>query len=206
MCGVLASGRYESEELRILRRTLDPGDRVLELGTGLGLLAIHCARKVGSERVFSVEANPALEPLVRRNFALNEVSPELEIAVLGAEEGQRRLHVPVDFWASSLVHHGQWRGAPWHLRRGTRVVEVPARPLHDKLAEASPNYLVVDIEGGEGELAEVWHLEGIEKLLIEVHPAAIGKGAVARVVRSIEAQGLRLWEQLSGPLTRFYGR
>ena len=49
-------GYYEAPELACLRR----------------------ARRVGSERVFTFEANPALRPLIEETFRLNGVAPWLE--------------------------------------------------------------------------------------------------------------------------------
>lgn len=206
MRGVLSDGSYEAQERRILARTLEPGDRVLEIGTGVGLLAIACARRVGDANVHTFEANPALEPLIRRNFALNGVQPELRIAILADAPGTRTLHVPADFWASSQVPHARWRGAPAHLARSARRVDVPSEPLRDTMARLRPTYLVVDTEGGEVDLARIWDLTGVQKLLIEVHPNAIGAEAVREVIRSIEAQGLRPEKALSAGPSRFFVR
>ena len=206
MRGVLARGSYEAAERRVLARTLEDDDRVLEIGTGVGLLAVLCARRLASDRVHTFEANPALEPLIRRNFALNGVSPSLAIAILAEGEGTRTFHVPRDFWAGSEVPHARWRGAPGHLARSSKPVAVPTRPLHETLTRLRPTFLVVDTEGGEAELARIWDLGGVRKLLVEVHAAAIGREAVAAVERSIEAQGLRNVPELSFGHSRFFAR
>ena len=53
------SGRYEREELRLVREVLSPSDVVLEVGAGLGTCSpAYCAKQLGSARVFAYEANP----------------------------------------------------------------------------------------------------------------------------------------------------
>ena len=64
-------GFYEKEELKLVKYLLDENDIVMELGTGLGLLSSYCAKKIGSHRVFTYEANPALETYIRHTYRLN---------------------------------------------------------------------------------------------------------------------------------------
>jgi FkbM family methyltransferase len=162
--GALYRGRYEAPELACLQRALRPSDVVLELGTGLGLLAAYCARRVGSERVFTFEANPGLRPLIEETFRLNGVAPTLETVMLGPACGRRAFYVDQDFWRSSTV-------------RGTRPVQevdVPVRSFNEELARTRPSVLIIDIEGGEAELIEHMRLEGVRTVIIELHPRFIG--------------------------------
>ena len=52
----MRNSRYEGGECATLRRVLRPGDRVLELGAGVGLISTVAAQVPGVERVVSVEA------------------------------------------------------------------------------------------------------------------------------------------------------
>lgn len=47
----LIEGRHTREERRLLIHRLDPDDVVMELGGGIGMLAIACALKIGGDRV-----------------------------------------------------------------------------------------------------------------------------------------------------------
>src|SRR5271165_1314616 len=51
-------GDYETGELNIISKTINSNDRILEIGSGLGFLAIYCAQKIGLEKIVSFEANP----------------------------------------------------------------------------------------------------------------------------------------------------
>ena len=97
----LYSGEYERGEIKAIRRLLRPGDVVMELGTGIGFVSLVCARCVGADRVFSFEANPALEPLIRRNYELNHLHPTLSICILGEKAGETDFYVHDLYWISS---------------------------------------------------------------------------------------------------------
>lgn len=191
-------GHYEAPELACLQRALTASDVVLELGTGLGLLAAFCARRVGSERVFTFEANPALRPLIEETFRLNEVAPTLETVMLGAESGRRAFYVDRDFWRSSTV-------------RGTRPVQevdVPVWAFNGELERRRPTVLIIDIEGGEVELVEYMRLDGVRTVIIELHPRVIGVERTEAVkaffaasgftTAASEAKGTVLWLERRG--------
>ncbi len=93
-------GYYESEEIRSVYTKLVSHDRVMEIGAGIGLISAYCARRIGSDRVFSYEANPALERNIRRTYELNGVSPVLNICAIGPAEGETDFYVSNDFWSS----------------------------------------------------------------------------------------------------------
>jgi FkbM family methyltransferase len=175
----LSTGKYELPELTALRAKLRDDDVVMELGSGIGVLSAYCAGIVGSDNVFTFEANPALEAPIRELYRENGVSPALEICALGDRHGEDRLHVQDSFWGSSLSDSTASGSA----------VTVPVRPFEEARAAIAPTFLVVDIEGGELELAPLLRLDGVRTVVIEVHPGVIGEEACATVLRAIEAQG-----------------
>jgi FkbM family methyltransferase len=85
-------GHYERRELDVVRAALQGADVVMEVGAGLGVVSSFCAKAVGSQRVFAYEANPAMESYIRRTYALNGVSPTLEICALGEHVGEQTLY------------------------------------------------------------------------------------------------------------------
>jgi ribosomal protein L11 methyltransferase len=69
------SGEHGSTRaaLRLLERHLRPGDRVLDLGSGSGILAIAAA-KLGAAGAFGIENDPESTPVARRNAERNGVT------------------------------------------------------------------------------------------------------------------------------------
>lgn len=175
--------RYEMPERELLARFLKPDDRVLELGTGLGMIATLCARRVGSGGVLTFEANPAMIPVARETFRLNGVAPRLEHAALGPQQDDIEFFVEPDFWSSST-----------HRRSGgARRVLVPMRPLVEVVADFQPSFLIVDIEGGEDELFGKVDLgPSVRSLMLELHPKVIGAEAVEQLLARLATAGFHI--------------
>lgn len=203
---VLANGNYEKEELSILQATLADNDVVLEFGTGMGLLAIFCAKKVGSNNVTTYEANPEMEEVIRDNFRRNNVSPKLHLAAIGKVPGTTSFSITPDFWASSTVGLENWKDVPAHAHTGVREVKIAVESVEKVMRSVSPTYLICDTEGGEFEISQAWDLSTVNKLLIELHPAVIGEEKVKSVVRSIESFGLMLDRNLSHTNEMYFTR
>ena len=175
----LAEGRHTQHERELLAGALHEGDRVLELGGGIGMVAIECARRIGSEAVTSYEANPELESLIRENYSLNGVSPDLRIAMVGEAEGSRSFHVSAKFSQSSIYDVGQ----------ADHAVEVPVHDFARVMAELRPTALVVDIQGAERELFRWGRFDGVRLILVEMHPHIVGLAGMLAIRRRLRAEG-----------------
>lgn len=173
------SGGYESKECDLLAKTLEPHDRVLELGSGIGFLGAFCSLSLGDgAKVCCVEANPSLAPLVHQTFSLNGVEPIFLSAAIAEKDGDLELHTTKNFWSSSTV-----RG-----RESDFSVKVSAIALHRVLENFRPSYVVADIEGAECEVLRQ-SLPGVEKLCVEIHPHVTGDRPINHLVASLFSQG-----------------
>ena len=98
--------QYEAAEARGIRRFLQPGDTVLEIGAGIGFITALMLKNPAVERVVSFEVNPLLIPKIQRTLSDNGLGHqrfELHNAVLGREDtGTVGFHIHRDFWAYSL--------------------------------------------------------------------------------------------------------
>ncbi|CAN0002947.1 unnamed protein product, partial [Chrysoparadoxa australica] len=74
MRGALKQGIYERKECDAVMRVVREGDRVLELGGGIGYMSTLLSVKKKVARVVSYEANPALIPYIRSVHAANDVT------------------------------------------------------------------------------------------------------------------------------------
>lgn len=76
---------------------------VLELGAGIGFISTYCAKRIGSERVFAVEANPVDGGNNSRNLSLNGVTPQLTCGLLGRGDGEETFYIEGNFISSSTL-------------------------------------------------------------------------------------------------------
>jgi FkbM family methyltransferase len=174
-------GDYEKEEREIMESTLSEGDRVLEFGSGIGYLATYCALRLGEENVMTVEGNPEMESLIRRNFALNGVAPALRIGIVSTQSGQTELNIEPDFWSNSTLPSAKT------LRRHT----VPMIAALSLIREHRPTVLICDIEGGEQALLPQLPLRDltVRDLVVELHPKRLGAAACSDLVAHVMSQG-----------------
>jgi len=179
--------RYEREEIEIVKAELGEDDIVMELGTGIGYLSTFCAKKIGSDRVFTYEANPALESDIRDVFNLNGVSPELNMCLLGHRTGTEVFHVADKFICSSTIMNEETN----------RSISVPLKLFNEEIRRVNPTFLIVDIEGGEYDLFMQADLFNVRKLLVELHGDAIGKDKIAAVIQRFAEQGFQPNEKVT---------
>jgi len=172
-------GRYEAAERQLLAESLRPDDRVLEIGTGLGFIATLCCRVCGSDAVTTVEANERLVPCIEETFRRNAVAPRLLRGLVGRDGETREFHACDCFLGSSTSARGL----------EGRTVSLPQIPLQRLLSEHLPTYLIMDMEGGEGDLAGMPIAACVRKVLIEFHGQVVGKAGTRAVEDWLVAEG-----------------
>jgi FkbM family methyltransferase len=179
----LSSGRYENQEADALLLHLRPGDRLLDLGAGLGFICALAAGVLGEGAVFGVEPGPETVKLARRNLAANGF-PGVKLmrgAVVGEGEGEVEFGQRPAFWASALKGPEGWP-------ENAAVIRVPARPIGKLLARFAPTVISCDIEGGELDVL-TRALPGVRLVVVETHPLVYGPEGVERITLALVAQG-----------------
>jgi FkbM family methyltransferase len=173
---------YEDKEIEIVAKRLTSDDVVMEVGAGIGFLSAYCAKRIGSDRVFAYEANPALMELIEATYRANGVAPSLRNVLLAQGEGTRDFHVEPEFWASSAV-----RGSA-----AATTIAVPQVDLNSELRRVRPTFLIVDIEGGEIEFFETAELTTVQKICVETHPGVHSSAALSQMLGRLIGQGFAL--------------
>lgn len=176
----IIKGEYERPEIECVKKKLVPTDRVVEFGSGLGLLSTYCALIVGNDNVHTFEGNEELAPVIQETYSLNKVRPSITFSLVGSEKKQVAFNVePKDVWASSVINKSAT----------SRVVLKNQLAANDIIASHQPSFLIIDIEGAEEELLPSLDLTNVKKLQIEFHPLVYGDETMKKLMTVIERKG-----------------
>ena len=184
-------GRYEFKEREIARRLLRQGDRVIELGSGMGVVSLTMAGLIGSEALRCFEANPRIIELARRNAQINGL-PVVFRNQIASPRVQAAETPSIDFYVLNSFEASSTR----QVSPSQKSISVTTTPLEDEIASHSANVLVFDIEGFETEIVQKTDLSSIERLFFEIHPKILGMSICVGLIDELEAQGLVLRQDL----------
>lgn len=193
---------YERPEIAGLRRIVRPGDRVLELGSGLGIISALAARMAGPNgRVRSYEANFSLLDHTKAFLAANGMTTvDLVHGVLVNEQSPapRLFHLAASFAEGSLL--------PKSGHDKAKTVEVPSESLSAVLADFRPDVLICDIEGAEVELLPSLPPSTLRAAVVELHPNRLTTAQIQSIHDAMAAQGLHRQEPNPGGTVVIYAR
>lgn len=176
---------YEDYERQLIREYLEPGDRVLEIGTGIGFVSLLCASICSPDNVLSYEANPLLEPVIRKNYALNGMQPNLRMRAI-TPDGR-----PVAFFRNDNIISSSTKE-----REGfSEKLEVESDAFDEVIRRHRPDVIIMDVEGAEIELLSQSSLQGVRHIIAELHPHITGEDQVAKMVESLRAKGFTVRSQ-----------
>ncbi|MBO6891889.1 MAG: FkbM family methyltransferase [Roseibium sp.] len=182
----LYQNRYESQELSLVRAALVPGDRVLEVGAGIGFIGIACAKICGQDNILSYEPNPAMKAVIEKNYQLNGLRPNLRNKVLDVEAGEVEFYFSEGVLSSSLIDRNQGS-----------ATRVEADGISQVMDDFAPTAIVMDVEGAEIELLRRCSLDGVSKLVIEMHPHVVGPEQIDDLCDYLKDTGFSLKNRIS---------
>ena len=182
---MLFRGLYEDHERALVRQSLHEGDRVLEIGCGIGLVSLVATKVCGEGNVFSYEANPLTEKIIRENYRLNGWKPNLFMKAITADGRRLKLFQHDNIIFSSLFDRGL---------EGDEI-EIESVAISDAISRHDPTAIVMDVEGAEEEILPAANLDGVRVLILELHPHIIGADKVNDLVQDLENRGFSLREK-----------
>lgn len=190
--GALKSDAYERKECDAVMRVVRPGDRVLELGGGIGYMSTLLSVRKQVARVVSYEANPSLIPYIRSLHAANGVdNVDLRNALLSPQAGDAvPFYVRKNFLASSMDREAD----PDSVIEEVSIMQHAIAPV---LEAETPDVLVCDIEGAEADLLPAADWSGLRAAVIELHPQWIGQSGVQAVFDAMQRAGLTYFPKAS---------
>jgi len=169
---------YEGDERHLVNRMLEPEDRVLEIGAGIGVVSSLCGLKCSKGAVVSYEANPNAYDFALANIKLNKLSIDLRNKMLGSEKGEKDFYISSKILSSSSKDRGF----------GGRVI-LPCDDISEVISDFKPTALVMDVEGAEIDLVPLVNFSNIKKIIIELHPWIVGDDQIDEVKSLIESNG-----------------
>jgi FkbM family methyltransferase len=178
----ILTGRFEAEEARQIPRIVRPGDRVLEIGAGIGFISTLLSRERRVASILAVEANPHLIAYMTLLHTRNRVRKvrRLNAVLTNASVESMTFYLRNDFWMGSLMPGPN----PY-----VGSVEVPTCNLDRLLREEGIDLIVCDVEGAEGELFREADLSGVDRVFVEVHDHVTGLAAVGDLFAAMAAKG-----------------
>lgn len=180
---LLEADEYEEKESRAALKAVRKGDRVVELGAGMGYMSSIVAKNCAPAEVHAFEANPALIPCIKRVHSENDIDcATVHHALLGPEAGEATFYVRKNFVASSMLPDPAESVVSQH--------QVPVLPARDAIAALKPDVLICDIEGAEEMVLPLLDLTEVRVAIVELHPQYIGQTGVQTVFRAMDAAGL----------------
>ncbi|MDH0342139.1 hypothetical protein [Chromobacterium haemolyticum] len=181
---LLLCDAYEHGDIRLISEHIYPGQKVIVIGGGIGVISAAIAKKAKVTPTI-IEANPLLLGRLDETAILNNVDFNvIHGAVLaGHHSGVTKFYLSEDFWASSL------REDTWLQ---TKTIDVPIIDMAKKLSEKY-DVAFFDIEGEEVGLFEHLPLpQNLKTLFVEIHRPVIGAKAEASVMNRLWEQGFKL--------------
>ena len=191
--------RYERAERDALRRFLDPGVPVVELGGSLGVVACLTNRRLRDpSRHVVVEANAGMLDVLEANRARNGCRFVVLHRAVAYGAPTVAFYQDHSFLAGSVAE-----GCAGHDGRPRRPVHVPTvslRAILDTHGFARCT-LVCDIEGAEADLVahELDVLrDRVGTMIVETHPGVLGVGRVRTMLDQLARAGFRQLAENAG--------
>jgi FkbM family methyltransferase len=192
----LQSGEFEAKEAVIARDLLVPGDKVLELGTGLGVITSVLAN-TPDVLIWSFDANPNVVALARRVLEANDIrNVEVDQGIFTSGEPDTvTFFIRRDFWMSSLIEEqGLYES----------TIELDTENLDSFVSKRGINVLVMDIEGAEKSLLAGASLTSVDRIFLELHDHLYGLSGVRSIFNVLSELGFAYEPRISvGPCVLF---
>ncbi|MEJ8474058.1 FkbM family methyltransferase [Roseibium algae] len=192
---ILYKEQHELPELELILTCLEPEDKVLEIGSGVGMVATTCACICGARNVTCYEPNPNTIDVIRRNFDLNGLKVDLRVRALTTKKGTVNFYFSENIVSSSLID--QAFGGE---------TEVKCDDIGDVVKELQPTTIVMDVEGAEIDLLPKADLSSVKKIVVEMHPNIVGADKIQALHTHLENQGLLYKKDLCRSKVAYFER
>ena len=181
----LFRGTYEDTERKFIEQFLKLDNRVLEIGCGIGLVSLVASKICTGGNIKSFEANPHMERVIKKNYALNGMVPNLEMKAVSSSGENIEFYIDPDIISSSIFDR----------QKNSKKQIIKSEALDDILKRFNPDTIVMDVEGAEVELLTNSSLSGVVQMIVEVHPHIVGTEKISHLNDSLAAMKFKITAQ-----------
>ena len=187
------TGRYDQDRAARMVQMLEPGDRVVDLGAGLGFISAFIARLGRAETVVAIEGDPNIIPLIQALHRMNDVSCVVRNALVvpSRTADTAPFYVHHDLWASSLL--------PLKARNLKEIIQVPVLTFAEVINEYAPTILMIDFEvlrelvpsiaSPQVDVMGQIDFRAVPKVQLMLKPKEMGLDGVKRAFDVLSSQG-----------------
>tara|TARA_R110000868_G_scaffold218576_2_gene469376 strand:- start:298396 stop:299256 length:861 start_codon:yes stop_codon:yes gene_type:complete len=181
---LICCGDYAQQCLESIREYIKLGDRIINLGGGLGITATY-AGILSKNPVTIIEPNIKMHPTIHKNADLNDISIKLLQACITPEndESLTEFHIMEEPLSSSIFKYAQ------EVDTSYKVETISLQKL---IQESHANVIISDIVGAEINAFENIDLRQIDKVIITINTPIIGEKPTANLITTLSKQGFEL--------------
>ncbi|MEP5762134.1 MAG: FkbM family methyltransferase [Litoreibacter sp.] len=190
----IRNGGYEKPEIEFGLANLRPGDRVMEMGAGAGIVGSVFLKNIKNITLQSYEANPDLIEHITIIYDHNGLKKSAKVfnnIVVAGDDIPKSMDFDVrDNFLGSRLSAISSDG-------DSRTVSIATKHYKDITETFPHNVLVMDIEGGELEFLEKADLSRVELIMLELHPKVYGGKGREQVLSYLVDKGFTCDEATS---------
>ena len=175
-------GRFEWSEIDASLKVFKKGDRIVEMGTGIGFVGAVVAKNTQPQAMLTFEGNPNLFSGIDALYRHNRLGQKIEARhaiVISAPDAPETVSFNV---------RGNYLGSALNPR-SEGGQDVPVQKWDDIVAEFKPNALLMDIEGAELEFFRHADLSTIDRIVFEFHRPVYGRSGVVEIKTRLINEG-----------------
>jgi len=174
---------YEKPELLAAEGMIKDGDRVVELGTGLGIVSGLISRMATGVSIRSFEANPTLLPHIADLHQRNDIDTvSVTHAMLEPDpQADTRTFHTHQYFSEGSIYQTEMSGD---------AIDIPVMDLNKVIADFQPTMLVCDIEGAEEIVIPNCDMSTLRAIVLEVHPKVMSRAGMKNIYDACLGAGL----------------
>jgi FkbM family methyltransferase len=193
----LERGDYDCTERQLVGQLVTHGDRVIDVGTAIGVVAMTAASAAGGESVLTLDANFDITNDAQDNFKRNGLEAiRCQVGILRNRQAinhpqqAKAYYIDKAFWASHP-------NAPATDHDARKTAQVPILCLEDIIDNHRATVLTCDLGGGEVELLRHADLSCIRLIILKTHYCPAGEAAIDDMVGQLILSGFSLHLDMS---------